>query len=163
MGSNLYGWYIFCCLLAKCNYSYELSFTYIVTSSVNRNGSFSGILYWQLTGKRKTKEHWIAQRCNNYRCAPHFVLMISSFESTKSLWKPHSAAQRSLGQLAILLPGDWLAAICLCRAAAAAACGAGTVTVGAGAPCFTVFVASMVLSAPCGMILFEDVGTKETN
>lgn len=52
-------------------------------------------------------------------------------------------------------------AICLRRAAAAAACGAGTVTVGAGAPCFTVFVASIVLSAPCGMILFEDVGTKQ--
>jgi len=52
-------------------------------------------------------------------------------------------------------------AICLRRAAAAAAWGAGTVTVGAGAPCFTVFVASIVLSAPCGMILFEDVGTKQ--
>lgn len=32
---------------------------------------------------------------------------------------------------------------------------------GAGAPCFTVFVASIVLSAPCGMILFEDVGTEK--
>ena len=85
--------------------------------------------------------------------------MIFSFESTKFLWKPHSAAQRSLGQSAILLPGDWLA-ICLRRAAAAAACGAGTVTMGAGAPCFTVFVASIVLSAPWGMILFEEVGTK---
>lgn len=92
-----------------------------------------------------------------------FCLMIFSFESTKFLWKPHSTAQRSLEQLTILLPGDWLA-ICLRRAAAAAACGAGTVTVGAGAPCFTVFVASIVLSAPCGMILFEDVGTeKQTN
>lgn len=34
---------------------------------------------------------------------------------------------------------------------------------GAGAPCFTVFVASIVLSAPCGMILFEDVGTINAN
>lgn len=32
---------------------------------------------------------------------------------------------------------------------------------GTGAPCFTVFVASIVLSAPCGMILFEDAGTEK--
>lgn len=85
---------------------------------------------------------------------------VFSFKSAEFLWNPHSNAQGWLEQSAILLPGDWVA-ICLRRAAAAAAWGAGTVTVGAGAPCFTVFVASIVLSAPCGMILFEDVGTKQ--
>lgn len=51
-------------------------------------------------------------------------------------------------------------AICRLRAAAAAAWGAEMVTEGLGAPCFTVLVASIVLSAPCGTILLVDVDIK---
>lgn len=135
----------------------------MVTSSVKLKWEF--LSYFALTAYRKKEDKGTldSSEMQQLQMWTTFCLMISSSESTKSLWKPHSAAQRSLVQLAILLPGDWLAAICLCRAAAAAACGAGTVTVGAGAPCFTVFVASIVLSAPWGMILFEDVGTKKKN
>lgn len=61
----------------------------------------------------------------------------------------------------LALPVFWLA-ICLRRAAVAAACWAemvtGTVLSFGGAPCFTVFVARAVLSAPLRLILL--VGTK---
>ena len=59
----------------------------------------------------------------------------------------------------VLLPGAWLA-ICRLSAAAAAAWGAEMGWEGPGAPCFTVFVASMVLSAPWGIILLAGVDTE---
>ena len=58
-----------------------------------------------------------------------------------------------------LSPGAWLA-ICRLSAAAAAAWGAGMVWEGPGAPCFTVLVASIVLSAPWERILLADVDTE---
>lgn len=57
---------------------------------------------------------------------------------------PHSSPSASAQGI---LPGAWLA-ICRLRAAAAAAWGAEMGWEGPGAPCFTVLVASIVLSAP---------------
>lgn len=51
--------------------------------------------------------------------------------------------------------------MCRLRAAAAAAWGAATVWEGPGAPCFTVLVASIVLSAPGGRTLVAVVETEE--
>lgn len=71
-------------------------------------------------------------------------------------WTAHN---RSPSNGAVVLPGAWLA-MCRLRAAAAAAWGAATVWEGPGALCFTVLVASIVLSAPGGRTLVAVVETK---
>lgn len=75
------------------------------------------------------------------------------------LWRRQLLISLCTGVGLQFLPGTWLA-ICRLRAAAAAAWGAEMGWEGPGAPCFTVFVANIVLSAPWGMILLADVDTE---
>lgn len=108
------------------------------------------------------QQHWVNPICARLgsRQGQWFLIL----HSIMLLLNTHSLNCMCITQTwvnqAAFVPGFWFS-ICLLSAAAAAACGAGTVTVGVGAPCFTVFVASIVLSAPGGMILVEDMGTKK--